>query len=211
MIDPALDGREQERLPGSWILPGRRRLISGKGSVLERRPGAGTSAKLRTGIVRANSLAKQARCPNPTRWSSAADDGAAEYSASACPRASASRRSSPEPKEEASSVVRRDKTSSSSSSDAKSSSRSLALHAISNLFASSGSSTSRCSSISTAARSDMSSTLSVRADLFGITFGKEQPMGDRLVTSTRKSTHANPKPPSISEYRIPFSTASTSA
>ena len=150
-MDPALDGREQERLPaGSWISPGRRRLIGGRGSVLERRAGAGTSARLRTGIVRANSLAKQARCPKPTRWSSAADDGAVDSSASACPRASASRRSSEEPKEEASSVVRCDKTSSSSVSNAKSSSSSLALHAISNLFASSGSSTSRCSSISSA-------------------------------------------------------------
>ena len=77
ITDSALEGREPERLSGSWISRGRRRLIGGRGRVLESRAGAGTSARLRTGIVWANSLAKQARCPNPARWSSAADDGIA--------------------------------------------------------------------------------------------------------------------------------------
>ena len=103
LTDSALEGRELERLPGSWISRGRRRLLGGRGRVLESRAGAGTSARLRTGIVRANSLAKQARCPNPARWSSAADDTAGS---SACLSASASRRPSDEPKVEAISVAR---------------------------------------------------------------------------------------------------------
>ena len=151
ITDSALEGREPERLSGSWISRGRRRLIGGRGRVLESRAGAGTSARLRTGIVWANSLAKQARCPNPARWSSAADDGIA--GSSACRSASASRRPSEEPKVEAISVARCDKTSSSSSSVSSTTSRSsLALHAISNLFASG--STSPCFSITSPGRSD---------------------------------------------------------
>ena len=160
-----LEERKEERLPGSSISPGRRRMMNGRGQVRERRT-AGTSARARTGTVAANALAKQARCPKPTRRSSPADDGAADASVSACSRASRSAfaNSTEEPEDEAASVKRCESASSSAelranrengvaatnASGAMSSSSSLAQHAISNLLSSIRSSTPMRSSISSA-------------------------------------------------------------